>query len=1064
MDPVYKATISNQKERPKKRNKVYTDISHNDEEDRESKRKRLSSHARDQAMYARTHPGLYQQPITHDRLDPYSIHDSTNRISQHHTPVQRPDYGTQETIQDRHRRYQKIAPGLGRSMLANTPFEEESDSNEDGPSDEVDIQGDNADRRSTPLFVNSSDSTRASQANFQYGSQNSHRATRNSLSDDSSGIYSNHQQSQPIQTRDAKSDQHYSYRVPTRDGLPHISHGQHEGVKNQSQPAPRHRAHFRGLDTVSSQHTPGHEHARDPRAVSGKDSRSEHRYAPEISVAQQQPIQTQAQTQHAVGHEQERDSRWVLRENLRPDYPYAPETPVAKYQPTQAQAGATNSVANTQAHLRYEATQAHLPYENDRAHFGSHVVSHVSKKELGSPVAQSNHEYTYNQPSPSGALPSAVGSTRPRRPAKPEGFNAPESILDAVRPRKINTDKSKHRQHKEDQQYPAQVAASISPVYNLPATPIASVAPLTYITSTPPVSHPTARYIAPPPVPQSDSTTSNSVQEIISAIPKEQLRNFIPNNLDNQVWEYRHRENPMDWIRIKEILDFTGTSYVLDTLKSRQRIYEAKHKLESQEKKATAEAVEQALAPVVAEFVAPAATTAESALPPAPLSARPVPPPPAVQTDVRRLSDTFEQERLAWATKQAELQERIKTLESESAAKTAELKEQEKQLKLKVEVQEKYQKLKEEAQAQRENLKDEKAQRIKAERDLRTAQSDINRRALAAAGAARNKGKAVANGFTFTNDDEDEDVQKKTPTKCSKTRKPMAPDNLREDGHPQTAGKSLPPAAIQALYKHLNKCKDEDEEEPEDPPDFIQEEELSYFVYTVFRKQWSNDEEEPDDDTKIGCGNFTYLNEANVAVTNEILRPHGNASAIKIDPNQDRSLHQGMREFNMAWAQLDVPDGHVKVWVERQLHTEFEGKLPLFEDKGILYKQVWAIRKETTPAAAPASTTDTTTPAVLATIEEADEIYTTFDLANHKANEKVFNMLWPEEPAATPGSSARKTTLSAVKAKEDARQERKQKLESLEDRRELFAEEIDREDGTKVKVFVVQKTVTGPRN
>lgn len=1063
MDPVYKATISGQKETSKKRSKVHTDLSLTDEEDRESKRKRLSSHATGQTMYGRTPPGLYQQPITQYRPNAYSIDDSMDGISRHHTPVQRPNYGTQETIQDRHRRYEKLAPGLGKSILANTPFEEESDSNEDGPSGAVDVQEENADRRSTPLFVNSSDSTRASQANLQYGSQYSHRATRNSLSDDSSGIYSNDQQSQPTGTRDEIFNQHHSYRVPTRDELPHISRGQHGGAKDRSQPAPSHRVHLKFQDTGPAQHASDHEHARDPCAVLRENSRSERRYAPEMPVAQQQSIKTQAQAQLAFGHEKERDTRKFLGETLRSDHRYVPETRIAKHQPRQTQAGAADSVAHTRAHVRYEGTQAHLPYETDRARSGSNGISHPAQTEVDTAVAQSSHEYADHQTSPSRALPNAVGGTRPRRPTMPEGFNAPKSILDAVRPRKSNTDKPKHRQYKEDQQYPIPIAASTSPVYNPPVTPITPVVPVTQITPTTPIAQPTPRYNAPPPVLPSESITSNSVQEIISTIPEERLLNFIPDSLDNEVWEYRHRKNPMHWNQIKEILDLTNTPYVLETVKSRQRIYEAKHKLEGEQRKVTAEeVVDQALAPAIVDFVAPA-PTAGSTLAPAPPSIRPVIPPQAVQTDARRLSDTLEQERLAWATKQAELQERIKALETESAAKTAELKEQEKQLKLKVEVQEKYQKLKEEAQIQKEDLRDEKAQRIKAERELRSAQSDMNRRALAAAGAARNKGKAVDNGFTFSNEDEDEDVQKKTPTKRSKSRKPAAATNLREDGHPQTAGKSLPPAAIQALYKHLNKCKDEDEEELEQPPDFIQEEELSYFVYTVFRKQWSHDQEEPDDDTKIGCGNYTYLNEANLSVTNEILRPHGNASAIKIDPDQDRSLHQGTGEFNMAWAQLDVPGGHVKVWVERQLHTEFEGKLPLFEDKGILYKQVWAIRQETTTAA-PASTADTSIPALTTAIEEADEIYTTFDLANHKANEKVFGMLWPEADPSTPGSSARKTTLSAVKAKEDARQDRKQKLESLEDRRELFSEEIEREDGTKVKVFVVQKTVTGPRN
>jgi hypothetical protein len=37
-------------------------------------------------------------------------------------------------------------------------------------------------------------------------------------------------------------------------------------------------------------------------------------------------------------------------------------------------------------------------------------------------------------------------------------------------------------------------------------------------------------------------------------------------------------------------------------------------------------------------------------------------------------------------------------------------------------------------------------------------------------------------------------------------------------------------------------------------------------------------------------------------------------------------------------------------------------------------------------------------------------------------------------------------------------------LEDLEVHGQLFTEEIDKQDGSKVKIFVVQKTVTGPRN
>jgi hypothetical protein len=969
MDPAYRSTISNQKERSKKRSNTNTDISRMIEEERESKRNRLSQHTGGQSMYAQTPPGLYQQHMTepdYDQVDVYADNDSMAGSSQQYTPVERPLSNAQQKTQDRQQNYQKLVSGLGESMLAPRAVFQESDSGSDGGSGQAEVQDEDIGYRSSPQFVNSSDDTRVSQANFPAGQQYSNRETQNSLADDTFGIYLGDQQSRFAQTREARSDQNYSYIGPTREQLPYNMRGQLEGANNQYQPATSHR--------------------------------------PRLNL----PYTTQKQ--HVSGHGQAGDSRGFPRENLRLDHRQVVEIPSAG---------------------RATKQQPHP-----------------------------SHEYATHQTRPTGVSPTPLGDIRPRRSMKVpvEGYTAPKNILDTVKPRKSNTEKARRGQFKEDLVDLARTAASASPVYNTPVVSFAPVAPVSPVAPIIPISQPTTRHHASQPDLSSESSTSSSVQELTGKIPGEQLLNFMPDDLDKRVWEYRHRKEPLDWPQIKEILDYSGAVYVLETLKTRQRFYEAKRKLEKQERKATIEEeVKQFMEPTRAEFTAPATTTAQ-----------PVIPPSMIQADTRRLSDTLEEERVIWATKEAkfrekeaEFRERVKALEDESAAKTAELKAQEKQLKLKIEVQEKYQKLKEEAQTQKENLKDEKALRVKAERDLKAAQSEAHRRALAAAGASRNKGRATDTGFTFSNDDEEaeDENQRKTPAKRSKSRKPNPSSSLREDGHPKTAGKSLPPAAIQALYKHLNKCKDEEEEEAEEPPETIQEEELSYFVYTVYRKQWLIDEEEPDNDTKIGCGDYTYLNEANVAVTNEILRPYGNASAIKIDPKQERSLHQGMDEHDMSWAQLDVPAGHVRVWVQRQLHTEFQGKLPLFENKGILHKKVFAVRQETS-ATASDSTSETATPTLTTTVEEDDEIYTTFGLANIKANEKVFRLLWPEEVEG----SARKTTLSAVKAKEEARQERKQRVEDLEDQGQLFTEEIDRKDGTKVKIFVVQKTVTGPRN
>jgi hypothetical protein len=967
MDPSYRPTISDQKERIKKRSNIPSSIPYTDDEEREAKRNRLSSHTSGNSMYARTPQGLYQQRSTQPSNDQlaYTTNRFTDESLQRHTPEDPSSHDVQNNTHDRLEKYEKIAAGLGRSILNPQPFQEESDSSDNGDSDDAAGQFDRTGYKGSPLFVSSSsEGALASNTEFQ---------TPNSQSDDVLSIYSGHQQPHPNQPQNAAR---FDSKVPSR------------------------RIRFNLPDTAHIRHASDHEQARYPRSIPGDNTRSDHLQRPRVpsTVVRQQSIQTRA--------------------------------------------GALDSNETDRAQSQYQPTRAH--------HVAPHIPSHTPEQKLNTPAARPSQKSANHQPSASGVSPTPLGDTRPKRSIRPEGFQAPKNILNEIKRPKSRADRVRSYQPQQDFNYPANFA-SFSAQY-APVAPTLSINPITPIAPTPitPFSRPSARYIPSSSVPRPASTTSSSIQDLASKIPEEQLKKFVPNELDKQVWSYMHRNYPMDWNQIKEFLDLTGTPYVLETLKTRQKIYEAKRKLTVPERKTKDEKIEEeVLAPIFAEFVVPLPVI------------KPVPEAPVVQPDAKRLANTLEQERLAWATKEAEYQERVRSLEDASAAKTAELKENEKQLKLKNEVQEKYQKLKEEAQTQKEKLKDEKALRVKAECDLKAAQSDINRRALAAAGAARTKGKVTETGFAFSNDGEDgedEDTQKKTPVKRSKSRKSNNANDLREDGHPRTAGKTLPPAAIQALYKHLNSCKDE---EVEEPPEFIQEEELSYFVYTVYRKQWLNDEQEPDDEPKIACGSYTYLNAANVAVTNEILRPHGTASAIKIDPNHDRSLHQGMGEHNMSWAQLDVTDGHVKVWVQRQLHTEFEGKLPLFEDKGILTKTVFAIRQETSSAVSePVSENTTPTPTTVTTIEEADEIYTTFDLANRTANKKVFNLLWPEEPSGT----ARKTTLSAIQAKEEARKEREQKLEDLEDHGQLFTEEIDREDGTKVKIFVVQKTVTGPRN
>ncbi|KAG9581661.1 hypothetical protein KCU97_g11403, partial [Aureobasidium melanogenum] len=965
-----------------KRNNVSTDVLRTDEEEREFKRNRTSSYNGAYSRYARVPQDQYQQLTTeHDDdlfgPDPYAVYRPLYESPHRPTPTQLPSEDAQHTTRARQ---QDIVSGLGNSILNSRPFQEESDSSEDGGHTEDFGQEADIKYETPPQFVPSSEDTCTSYTGQRYD----HNEVNNNRFRDTFHVQQDVRERylQPpfqAQIQNARSSPKYAYNT-----LPH--------QQPPFRSAPSRHVSF-DLPDGPRQHASDHERARVPHVTPRENANHITRQRPEIPAADR-----------------------------------------AKQQPRrQSQPGAQDTRETSRAHLRNEATQA------------QHDVGVASLQTLNFSQPVQHHERANHHSRSLGAEQTPAPDTRPKRSTIPAGFVKQKNLLSTIRSKKPR------RVFQEDLDYPSSVATSSSINQN---APIAQAAGQQYI-SPPVLTQASSQYHVSPPV---SSPTSSESSSLASKIPKEQLLKFKPDATDIRVWDYMNREkNPMNWDQVKEILDLTRTPYVLETLKSRQRLCEAKRALKPsvKDKVPKEEVPEQHIIPLEDQYYeqpAPSATTR-------PVLSSPVVQAPSVRLpDAKRLADQLEQERLAWATKEAELQQRIKTIEEESAAKTAELKEQEKQLKLKAEVQEKYQKLKEETQNYKESLRDEKALRAKAERDLKAAQSDAHKRALAQAGAARKTGKATDTGFTFSNDGENEEGgdegQKKTPSKRSKSRKSNETSGLREDGHPRTAGKSLPPAAIEALYKHLNSCKDEEDVDQEEPPEVIQEADLTYFVYTVCRKQWLASEEEPGDDSAIVCGDYTYLNAANAAVTNEVLRPHGPASAIKIDPKRERSLHQGMSEHDMAWAQLDVPEGHVKVWVQRQLHTEFVGELPLFEDKGILSKTVFAIRQETSTTA----TTSTTeaTPASSSVTEEDAEIYTTFDLANLKANEKVFKLLWPEE-----NQSMR---IDDINAREEARRQRKQTLEDLEDHGQLFTEEIRREDGTLVKVWVVQKTVVGPRN
>ncbi|THY41428.1 hypothetical protein D6C99_07831 [Aureobasidium pullulans] len=576
---------------------------------------------------------------------------------------------------------------------------------------------------------------------------------------------------------------------------------------------------------------------------------------------------------------------------------------------------------------------------------------------------------------------------------------------------------------------------------------------------------------------QSGLTRSNSTAALrpdnYGDYTREELLNFNVTTLDQRVRRWLHPKpgpngdghEPFTWNDITEFLDMYHQGYILESVKSRQRMYAAK--LAMGLEGSPVEEQHVPMAPMSPEAAQSLAESYEQDLEmspsrPAPStmnSSRPAPPttqasPSVKAPDAARLADRLEREKLSGQLKEnrlrqreEELLQRIRILEEESIANTLKLKDHEKDRKLKAEVEGKYHKLKEEAQTHKEKLKDEHTARTKAERELEQLHTEAHRLRLAQGASTRKGAKSENAGFVFPKDDS-EDVDKTPSKRKSSKAKEHDSIELRADDHPHTAGKTLPSAYIQSLYNHAKEA-DEEEEKHRPPPEIIQEADLTYFVYTVHRKQWALEEAEPSDEDNFICGSYSYLNEANAQVTNEILRPHGN-SGIAIDPLKPRSLHQGMGEFNMSWAQLDVPTGHVKVWCQRQLHTEFIGELPVFEARGLLCRTVFAVRQEITsistamPNSTSADNTTTTTPPTtpplpaMSSTTEDPEIYTTFDLANLKASEKLFLL----EHGSVESQSKR---LDDIRNRQEADRIRKQALEDLEDLRELFDGEMVRE-------------------
>jgi hypothetical protein len=540
-------------------------------------------------------------------------------------------------------------------------------------------------------------------------------------------------------------------------------------------------------------------------------------------------------------------------------------------------------------------------------------------------------------------------------------------------------------------------------------------------------------------IPRPGPVESDPVEDLPN-FTNAQLNAFVPNALDMQVMGFRRRQ--MAWDDIGMILSINGAEFILGEVKARYRLHCAKRALERSS--SVVVVVDQAAA---GAQPAPAVTNNVQAEEQHQQHVAPYLPPPAKQqpstsSDMDKMVEKIESERAAWHLEKQTLQARIALLETQDTILIQDFEQRHNtQQRRLVSVIEK--------------CRNEQALREKAERELKEEKSENHRRALAQASAVRRaEGAKPDDASKSTTPAKKKAAQKEKNEQSTETTSV----ELREDGRPSTGGKKLSEQLV-AMYlssvgKESNNAGNEQDEPFADAPELLQQADITYFVYAVMRKQWFIDEPEPEDEG-IVCNQYTYLNQANAEVTNEVLRPHGN-DGIVIDVLQDRSLHQGTDGNQLAWAQLDVPTGHVKVWVERSLHTEWQGELPTFETRGLINKTVYAVKQETISREEAEEGEIVTSTRTTTTSEEAAEIYTTFDLANIKACDRMFNLRWgPVETASK--------RLDDIVRRQDARDTCKYMLEDLEESGELFSDKLEK-NGQTIKIWVVQKTVVGPRN
>ena len=218
----------------------------------------------------------------------------------------------------------------------------------------------------------------------------------------------------------------------------------------------------------------------------------------------------------------------------------------------------------------------------------------------------------------------------------------------------------------------------------------------------------------------------------------------------------------------------------------------------------------------------------------------------------------------------------------------------------------------------------------------------------------------------------------------------------------------------------------------------ITDADFTYWAYSVKRKAWEDSEEEKDVPW-TQCGDvYDSLHEAEMAAGKEILQQRDCPFPLFPDPDEFRIFKDanGLKNYSV------IAHGYnVNVRVGRILRTTKDEIAPRSK-AGWLPKIIYEIKYETGEESAEGQSE----------VKSVPELFTIREQANREAAGKLVDL----------SVEAESHRIDDVHKRIQARKQVDEYLVALEEERGLFEAEGD--DGTGVKVWVLERAINGPRN